>query len=369
MDETYTAHLLIVDDEPDQLRALCSTLGDRGFTTVGCQTAAEALAMLRTREFDLLLTDLMLPDTDGISLLQTALAIRPDLVGVLMTGHGTIGTAVESMKRGALDYILKPFKLTDVLPVLYRALTVRELRRERAELAARIEARTAELETANRDLDAFARSVSHDLRAPIRAMDGYSGILLQDAAPQLSGLHRALLENIHRTAADMTRLVDGLLAFCRSGRQALAKAPVAMTDLVRGVVDEVALQYPGRTVEVEVGDLPECFADPELLRQALVNLISNAFKYTGKNDLARVAVGSQSHGDGVAYFVRDNGAGFDMQYANKLFGVFQRLHGTHEFEGTGVGLSIAHRIIERHGGRIWADAQPGKGATFSFTLP
>jgi two-component system, sensor histidine kinase and response regulator len=361
--------LLIVDDETAQLQALCITLGDRGYAITGCGTVGEALAILATRDVDMLLTDLRLPDGDGIELLQAALKINPNLVGVLMTGHGTIGTAVEAMKLGALDYILKPFKLSEVLPVLSRALTVRRLRQEKAELERRVDARTRELEAANQDLDAFARSVSHDLRAPARAVASYSQLLLDEASPHLSDLHQALLRHVHQNAANMGELIDGLLRFSQLGRHPIDKKPVPMTQLVTDVVSEVRDQYRGRDVDVTIEDLPECQADANLIRHVLVNLVSNAFKYTAKTEHARVRIGSEPHGEDVAYVVQDNGAGFDMRYAGKLFGVFQRLHPPADFEGTGVGLSIAHRIVERHGGRMWAEAEVGKGATFFFTLP
>jgi signal transduction histidine kinase len=365
--------LLIVDDEVAQMTALCNTLEHEEYSATGFTSAARALTVLREQEFDLLLTDLTMPEMDGIALLRAAQEIDVNLVGVVMTGHGTIDTAIAAMKAGALDYILKPFKLSVVLPVLERALTVRRLRVANAELQQRVQQRTQELEAANKELEAFSYSVSHDLRAPLRAITGFSEILLVDHAPELSSEGQRHLHTVAASAKRMERLIEDLLAFSRLSRQPVSKQALRFGDLVRDVVDELEKAQAGRKVEIRLGNLPDCAGDPSLLRQVLVNLLSNAFKFTRDRQPAVIEVGSRDEGgkDGneVIYFVRDNGAGFDMKYAAKLFGVFQRLHRTEEFEGTGIGLSIVQRIIQRHGGRVWAEGKVGEGATFFFSLP
>lgn len=366
---TPLARLLIVDDESAQMKALCHTLQEHGYVTTGFASAEEALAGLKAGNYDLLLTDLMMPGTDGIGLLQAALAIDPDLVGIVMTGHGTIDTAVEAMKSGALDYILKPFKLSAILPVLSRALTVRGLRLENAELAQRVRDRTAELEFANQELEAFSYSVSHDLRAPLRQIDGFSQILMTGYQAELPEKARHLLDNVREGAQKMGQLIDDLLNFSRLGRQPLARRPLNLSSLVGEILAEMQQEAPGRPMEIHVDPLPECVGDPALLRQVFTNLLGNAFKFTRGKNPAVIDVGCQEQSGELIFRVADNGAGFDMQYAKKLFGVFQRLHRADEFEGTGVGLSIVQRIIHRHGGRIWAEAAPGRGATFCFTLP
>ena len=360
--------VLIVDDEAAQRTALANTLAQQGYTTVSAPSAEEALTVLRTESFELLLTDLKLPGMDGIELLRAALAIDAQLVGVLMTGHGTITTAVEAMQVGALDYILKPFRVSAVLPVIARALAVRRLRIENAELEQRVRERSAELEVANKDLDAFAFSVSHDLRAPLRAVIGFSDILVQDHADQLAPQVRELVDHIGRAGRQGEQLVRDLLRFSRLGRQPLSKQTVSTSALVRDILSGLQAENQMRRIHVEIGDLPDVVADPALLRQVFENLLSNAFKFTRTRDDAAVEVRCNVVDGEQVFVVRDNGAGFDMRHATRLFGVFQRLHAQDEFEGTGVGLSLVQRIIGRHGGRIWADAQPGKGATFSFTL-
>jgi two-component system sensor histidine kinase/response regulator len=369
MAATTLGSLLIVDDEKAQLMALCNTLRDQGYVTVGVSSGEEALDALGRQEFDLLLTDLKMPGMDGIAVLRAAFSIDAKIVGIVMTGHGTIATAVEAMQAGALDYILKPFKLSAVLPILARALAIRRLRLENARLERDVRQRTAELEAANKELDAFSSSVSHDLRAPLRAVIGFSSTLADVHAAQFSPEARETLDRVRTAAARMQQLIDDLLRFSRLGRQPLAKQRVRVAALVGDLITELQREQDGRAVEVRVGDLPDIVADLSLLKQVFANLLSNAFKFTRKRDRATVEV-SARRGDGeIVFSVRDNGVGFDMQYATRLFGVFQRLHGEEDFAGTGVGLSLVQRIVHRHGGRIWAEAEVDKGAVFHIAFP
>lgn len=374
--EPPPARILIADDEIRQMTALCDTLRDHGYDPVGFPSGAAALAALRAEKFDLLLTDLMMPEMDGIALLHAAHEVDPDLVGIMMTGHGTIDTAVEAMKAGALDYILKPFKLSAILPVLGRALTVRRLRLENAALQQRVRERTAELETANRELEAanqeleaFSYSVSHDLRTPLRHIDGFSRMLRDDFGPQMPDEGQHLLARVCEGATRLGRLIDDLLSFSRLSRQPLVKRTVNLSTLVQTVIDELAEDRQGREVEFRLGDLPDCEGDASLLQQVFVNLISNAQKFTRGRQPAVIEIGCTRQEGELTCTVRDNGAGFDMKYADQLFGVFHRLHRADQFEGTGVGLSIVRRIVQRHGGSIWAEAKVDGGAAFHFTLP
>jgi signal transduction histidine kinase len=234
-------------------------------------------------------------------------------------------------------------------------------------IAGQLQKANAELAASNQELEAFSYSVSHDLRAPVRAIDGFSSMLLQDYAGSLDTEGRRYLETVRSNAKQMGRLIDDLLSFARLARQDLARRQFESKTLVEECVEKLRAESGGRTQFV-VGALPACRADPALLRQVLLNLIGNAVKYSGKAEHPRVEIGSERRDGEDVYYVRDNGAGFDMKYTDKLFRVFQRLHGSEDFEGTGVGLAIVQRIIQRHGGRVWAQAEPGKGATFYFTL-
>ena len=244
-----------------------------------------------------------------------------------------------------------------------------EIRRLNEELEARVKARTAELEFANREMEAFSYSVSHDLKAPIRAMQGFSRMLVGEHAAKLDAEGRRLLQVVCDNTKLMHHLIDDLLALSRLGRLQIRKSVINLTAMVRQIFDQLRTQTPERELRLTVGDLPPALGDQSLLNQVMMNLLGNAVKFTKSRETAVIEVGGRTEGKEDIYYVKDNGVGFDERYADKLFGVFQRLHGGEEFEGTGVGLSIVKRIVQRHGGRVWAKGKVGEGATFYFALP
>jgi len=253
---------------------------------------------------------------------------------------------------------------------IYRDVTAARRNEEAVRtLNAELQQRIAERDATNKELEAFTYSVSHDLRAPLRAIHGFVRILIEDYGDEIRGEARRYLDLVAANAQHMGRLVDDLLRFSRLGRQPIRNELVDTQALVHRAVDQLQPALDGREIELTVGELPPCQGDPILLEQVFVNLIGNAVKYTQGRTPARIEIGSRRGEDGrPVYFVKDNGAGFDMQYAHKLFEVFQRLHRSEDYEGTGVGLAIVHRIVTRHGGRVWAEAELDKGATFFFTL-
>jgi light-regulated signal transduction histidine kinase (bacteriophytochrome) len=255
---------------------------------------------------------------------------------------------------------------TQLAIAMRQAQLLERVRGHAEELESKVLERTAELEAVNKELASFSYSVSHDLRAPLRAVDGYARMLEEDYAARLDDEGRRLLKVVRDSAGRMGQLIDDLLNFSRLGRQPIVRQNVDMARLAREVVDELRGDF---AASVEAGELPPARGDRALLKQVWLNLVANALKYSGKQAAPRVEITGQTEGEESIYCVRDNGAGFDMRYVGKLFGVFQRLHSQEDFAGTGVGLAIVQRVVTRHGGRVWAEGEPGAGARFFFSLP
>ena len=239
--------------------------------------------------------------------------------------------------------------------------------RERAEKA--LNARTVQLENTNKELESFSYSVSHDLRAPLRAIDGYARMILRQQGDKFDETTRHQFDVIRNNTKMMGQLIEDLLALSRLGQEALSRSRFDVKELTRDVWEELKANNPDRSIDVKIHDISTGHGDRSLIKQVLINLLSNAIKFTRDREDPLIEVGGTRTKTENVYFVRDNGVGFDMQYHDKLFGVIQRLHSASDYEGTGVGLAIVQRIVHRHGGRIWAEGEVGKGATFYFKLP
>jgi two-component system, sensor histidine kinase and response regulator len=379
---TAKAKLLIVDDEIPQLRAMCDTLEAEGYSVTGSSSAKQALEAMRDERFDLAITDLTMPDLDGIAFLTTAREMDPLMMGIVMTGHGTIDTAVAAMKAGAFDYILKPFTLRMIRPVLDRALNVRRLMSENVQLRQTeemirsinaslekcVEDRTRQLTDANKELEAFAHSISHDLRGPLRAVNNFTHLLVEECQDQLNERAQGYVERVLGSVGRMEQLIEDLMRLSRVNGADLRRIDIDVSKMVASIVAEFQVRDPGRRVDMSISEGLHAEADPQLLRIALENLLGNAWKFTKNAEGARIEFGVADVDTGL-FYVRDNGAGFDAEYAKDLFVPFRRLHTSAEFPGTGIGLSIVQRIIRRHGGCVAAEGSPGQGATFYFSIP
>ncbi|MGB8355750.1 MAG: response regulator [Chthoniobacteraceae bacterium] len=407
--------ILIVEDSLTQAEQLKYTLEQHGYRHSVARNGREALDSIGLRGPTLVISDVMMPEMDGYELCHR---IKSDeklkkIPVILLTSLSDPTEVVKGLESGADSFIFKPYDADYLLARVAYILANRHLRESEShqmgveiffagrkffitsdrlqilnlllstyeaaiqknkELTAtqdKLRHLNETLELANKELEAFSYSVSHDLRAPLRHIDGFSKVLLMSYLDQLPAKAQSLLQSVSERTKYMGQLIDELLNFSRLARQPVGKHRVILADLVQQALDELVPEQKDREVEVRTGDLPDCVGDAVLLKQVLINLLSNAFKFTRKKEHALIEIGS-GPGDKpgeVLYFVRDNGAGFDMEYATKLFGVFQRMHRATEFEGTGVGLSIVQRIIHRHGGRIWAEAKVDHGAAFYFTLP
>jgi signal transduction histidine kinase len=243
------------------------------------------------------------------------------------------------------------------------------LQKAHDELEVRVAQRTAELQSANKELEAFSYSVSHDLRTPLRAIDGFSKILLEDYPDRLDREGKRVLNVIRDNTDRMGELIDDILTLSRLGRKEMKKKDINMEKLTKDVFEELKGLTPERKLRMKINALPSAYGDDSLIREVLLNLLSNAIKFSKDQEVSVIEVGGKLQDNENVYYVKDNGVGFDMQYVDKLFGVFQRLHSQEEFKGTGVGLAIVQRIIHRHRGRVWAEGKVNKGATFYFTLP
>ena len=351
--------VLVVDDNADMREYLQRLLGSR-WSTEAVEDGERALASARAQPPDLVVSDVMMPRLDGFGLLRElrADARTSQIPVLLLSARAGEEALLEGLDILADDYLAKPFSARELLGRVQRHLDLARLRREWAR----------ELESANSELEAFSYSVSHDLRAPLRSIDGFGKALLDDYADRLDEQGLRYLDRVRNATRRMGRLIDDLLKLSRITRAPLGRERVDLSAMARRVLGELAAREPERSVDVAVSDGLVIQADPRLLAVMLENLLQNAWKFTGRQASARIEVGHQVREDEEVFFVRDNGAGFEMEYAGKLFAPFQRLHSEEEFEGTGIGLATVQRIVSRHGGRVWAQGAVGQGATFFFAL-
>ncbi|HKR36212.1 MAG TPA: response regulator [Steroidobacteraceae bacterium] len=368
------ARIMVVEDERILALDLAETLDELGYTVVGVASRGEEAIELAGRlDPQLILMDVRLAgEIDGITAAET-IRREHDVPVVFLTAHADDDTLHRATSSDASAYLVKPFKPPDLRCVIEIALHKHaadvRLRENERWLEQTLQQRTAALEAANRELEAFNYSVAHDLRAPLRGIDSFSQLLIERYSQRLDSEGVGYLNRVRAAASRMSQLIDALLSLAQIGRGQLQPLDLDFSQLVQSVASEVAAANPDRSVPVVVAPGMRAYADPRLLRIVVANLLENAWKFTARRQRPAVEVGPCQNTSLPTYYVRDNGAGFDPAYASKLFGAFQRLHAEREFPGTGIGLAIVQRVITRHGGTIWAQSQPGEGATFFFSLP
>ena len=368
-------NILLVDDSEAKLLSHEVVLAEIGERLFKASSAREAFECLLKNEVALILIDVCMPELDGFEL-AAMIREHPRFQRTAIIFVSAVNFAhldqLRGYQLGGVDYVSVP-----VVPELLRAKVkvfvdlfrkTRQLERFNAELEQRVRERTAQLEAANKELESFAYSVSHDLRAPLRGIDGWSLALAEDYAEQFDERAHQYLERVRSETQRMGLLIDDMLQLSRVTRTEMRVSDVDLTSAARRIAAELSEVNPSRRIEFVIEPNLSGVGDARLLDIALTNLLGNAVKFTGPRAIARIEFGRAEQNGETAFYVRDNGVGFDMAYAGSLFGAFQRLHKASEFPGTGIGLATVQRVIHRHGGRLWTEAQVDRGATFYFTI-
>jgi signal transduction histidine kinase len=368
--------VLLIEDNPGDARLIRELLTEEkgGSFRLECtDRLSAAIERLASGKVDVILLDLGLPDSQGFDTFIKVHNSVPQIPIVILSGLTDEELAARAVRKGAQDYLVKGHVDSNLLGRSLRYAIERkqaevELQKYRDHLEELVEQRTTELTAINKELESFSYSVSHDLRAPLRGIDGFSQALLEDYPDKLDEQGRNYLHRTRAAAQRMSQLIDDMLNLSRVTRYEMRRETVDLSTLARKVTAELQKTQPGRQVEFVITEGLTVNGDTALLRVALENLLGNAWKFTGKQPRARIEFGVTQHEGKPAYYVRDDGVGFDMTYVGKLFAPFQRLHSAEEFPGTGIGLATVQRIILRHGGTVWAEGAVGKGAAFYFTL-
>lgn len=360
-EETEKHKVLFVDDEPHVVDGLKRALRREPYEIFCAHSGFEALELIEREPIDVVVSDEMMPGMSGSELLSKVYQNHPDIIRMILTGHASLDLAIKAINEGQIyRFFTKPCNEIDLAVTIRHALRQKDLVEENKK-------RTEELAEANEELESFNYTVSHDLRSPLQGIDGFTHALIEDYAAVLDDQGREYLNFIQLASKRMMQLIEDLMTLSRSGREELTLQKINLCEIFRDVSQSLQAMQPERKVTFIAPESVEVVGDARLMRVVFENLLSNAWKFTEKHKTATIEFGSAGDTTTV-YYIRDDGAGFDMTYADKLFGAFQRLHSLNQFEGTGIGLATVQRILRRHRGEIWAEGAVEKGATFYFTL-
>jgi two-component system, sensor histidine kinase and response regulator len=354
--------ILLVEDDETIRTSAGMYLEDNDFIVHQTENGSTALEILNRIKPDVIVTDIRMPVMDGFELIERIGVSYPSLPIIVMSGTGDLSDVVKALRFGVWDFILKPIADMNILmhsinKSIEKSMLIEENKRHRHNL-----------EVANKELESFNYSISHDLRSPLHAIDAFSEMLQEDCSDILPAESLDHLSRIRTATRRMNTMIEDLLTLSRLSRKPLEKTEIDLSKIARRIVENLRVEFPDQNPMVHIEDGLTVKADPGLTEHILENLIGNAWKYSSKKETPVISMGRRKTDRGEAIFIRDNGAGFDMKSYHRLFGVFQRLHLEKEFKGTGVGLATVKRIIQRHGGTIWAESEVDRGATFYFTI-
>jgi signal transduction histidine kinase len=369
--------LLYVEDEPATRELICEIIGRRypDLRLLVAVNGEEGIQTFKVNRPEIVLTDINMPIVNGLRMAEEIKSLSPATEIIALTAHSNSEHLLKAIEIGISHYILKPIDIEQIFRVIDKSLDL--IRSERLiahqnrvilELNAELEKKATELESANRELESFNYTVAHDLRSPMVTISGFSQILLERYASELDDTGKEYLQLISGSVSRMNNLIEALLKFSMCQRKQIVKKWINLSDIAYEVRDSLLMQDPLRQVTFCIDEGINGYCEPGLMQIVLDNLLGNAWKYSSKKDHALIEFGTINEDEDQVYFVRDNGTGFDQQDSARLFAPFQRLQCDHEIEGLGIGLATVSRIIQRHGGRIWAEGEKGKGATFYFTL-
>ena len=363
--------VLIVDDTEDNLDILVETLGNDYEVSVAMdgETALESIKM---EVPDIILLDIMMPGMDGYEVCRQIKTDKnmADIPIIFLTAITDVDSKTKGFELGAIDYITKPFEIMEVQARVRTHLSLKLAKHELSEKNEILKEKTVELKSAVSELEAFSYTISHDLKSPLRAIEAYSRIIVEDHSKILDKDTNEMVNDIRGLCSNMIYMIEKLLEYSKMTHLNICKEPLELSEMFNSVFKWCESIYPNRSIkfEFETG-IPVVLADKVLMEQVIYNIISNAVKFTKNREKAFIVVGCKRGVNEYIFYVRDNGVGIDMEFSEKLFGIFQKLHSPDEFEGNGIGLAIVKKIIEKHGGRTWIESQVEEGTTIYFVLP